>query len=266
MADLRLKERYGGAALVTGASSGIGESFARRLAGEGMDLVLVARRAERLQALAAELESKHGVAVHSFPVDLTRPDCAEALDSELTGRGIEVGMLINNAGFGTYGLFHDLDPTPELQMVDLNCRAPVALTARLAPAMVERKRGAIVFLSSFGGYQPTPFFATYGATKAFNLMFGEALWAELAPLGVDVIVLSPGFTSTDFQRTAGVVDPKPPTGWSTPEEVVDVCLGKLGRTPSVVPGGKNRLAIWSVRLMPRKMAAKFSYSFSAPKD
>lgn len=264
MGAFDLKNRYGGVALVTGASSGIGEVFARRIAGEGMDLVLVARRADRLEALAAELKESCGVEAHVIAADLAELDCARKIKAEVQERGLEVGMLVNNAGFGTHGLFHELPVEPETRMVDVNCRAPVALTSAFAPAMVERGRGALIFLSSLAGYQPTPFYATYGATKAFNLMFGEGLWAELKPLGVDVLVLSPGFTRTDFQKTAGV-EPKPITGWKSADEVVEACLGRLGRGPSVVPGFRNAATALSVRTMPRAMAAKVSYKFSEPR-
>lgn len=260
-----LKTRYGGAALVTGASSGIGAEFARRMAAEGLDVVLVARREDKLRELAAKLEADHSITAHVLAMDLTSPDGAQDIKAALDEKGVEVGVLINNAGFGTYGLFHDLDPAGETRMVDLNCRTPVALTSAFAPGMIERGRGAIIFLSSLGGYQPTPFFATYGATKAFNLMLGEALWAEMKPHGVDVIALSPGFTRTEFQDTAGLKNPKAPTGWKMADEVVETCLSKLGRAPSVVPGFVNNVTTAMARGMPRKLATMISYKFSQPR-
>jgi short-subunit dehydrogenase len=259
-----LKSKYPGAALITGASSGIGEAFARRLAKDGVHLVLVARRRALLDKLADELHGAHGVKVHAIDLDLAQPDSAAKLKAAVDEQGIKIGMLINNAGFGSHGHFHKLDPANEARMVDLNCRAPVALTAAFLPAMVKRKKGAIIFLASVAAYQPTPYFATYGATKSFNLMYAEALWAELKPLGIDVIALSPGYTRTEFQSTAGV-KLRPPGGWQEAHEVVDVCLAKLGHAPSVVSGMTNYLSTLAVGLLPRAQAAKIAGSIAKPK-
>jgi short-subunit dehydrogenase len=263
MPEFNLKSRYGGSALITGASSGIGEAFARRIAAEGMDLVLVARRRDRLESLAAELRQKHGVQILVLACDLAEPQSPRQIYDEIQRHGIDLDMLVNNAGYGSYGPFQDLDPDNEARMVDVNCRAPVALTALFAPKMIQRGRGAVVFLSSVAGYQPTPFFATYGATKAFDLMFGEALWAELRPHNIDVITLSPGYTQTEFQQVAKV-GTKPVGGWATPEQVVDLCLRRLGRSPSVIHGFTNALVAFFVRITPRKMAAKMAYAASVP--
>lgn len=265
MQNLRLRERYGALALVTGASSGIGEAFARHLAAEGMDLVLVARRAERLESLADELTSAHGISAHVLPVDLGEREGPAKVADFLQQRDLELGMLISNAGFGTYGEFLDQDPDEQLRIIEVNNRAPVALACSLAQGMVARKRGAMVFLSSTAAYQPVPFEAVYGASKAFNLMFGEALWAELGPRGIDVIVLSPGFTPTEYQVKAGMGNPKPVTGWTTPAEVVEAALQQLGRRPSVVPGWRNRLIILLMRVLTRSGAARLTYKVNNPK-
>lgn len=258
-----LVNRYGETALVTGASSGIGRAFARRLAEEGFSLVLVARNEKALNELAAELRAKFNTRVIVIAVDLTDEASAEQIETILRQKEATVDLLINNAGFGSQGLFHDLDGLKEVRMIDLNCRAPVALTSKFLPAMIARGRGALIFLSSIAGYQPTPWFSTYGATKAFNLMYGEALWAELKNTGIDVLVVSPGYTVTEFQqrnrisfRTTG--------GKKTPEEIVDRALRTLGKKPSFIPGIRNGLLAWSVRLTPRRLMANLAYQIGRP--
>jgi short-subunit dehydrogenase len=263
-ARLDLNRRYGGAALVTGASSGIGEAFARRLAREGMDLVLVARRADRLVELAQTLSVAHSVTVHSISQDLGERDGPARTVAAADALGVEIGMLVSNAGFGTYGPFLAQDPEQQISIPEVNNRAPVALACAIAPRLVARGRGAMIFLSSTAAYQPVPFEAVYGASKAFNLMFGEALWAELRPHGVDVCVLSPGFTPTEYQRNAGMGEVKPITGWTTPEEVVEACLRRLGRGPSVVPGWRNRVVIALMRVLPRSAQAMLTYRVNNP--
>ena len=262
--DLRLPERYGGAALITGASSGIGEAYARRLAAEGMELVLVARRADRLEKLARELRAASGVTVHVVPQDLGKRDGARLVFDAVDSLGIEVGMLVSNAGFGTYGPFVEQDPELQLRIVEVNNRAAVGLTTILAPRLVERGRGAVILLSSTAAYQPVAFEAVYGASKAFNLMFGEALWAELSEHGIDVIVLSPGFTPTEYQQKAGMGEPKPITGWTSPEQVVSASLRRLGRASSVVPGWRNRVVIALMRILTRRAAARLTYRVNNP--
>ena len=263
MGKLKLKERFGGAALITGASGGLGETFARQIAADGMDVVLVARRKDKLETLAAELRDGYGVRVEVIGQDLTAADCAPRIKEAVKAKGLEIGLLVNNAGYGSHGRIDALDKDTEIRMVDLNCRTPVALTCEFVPDMVAKKKGGLIFLASIGAYQPTPFFATYGATKAFNLLFGEALWAELKPQGIDVIALSPGYTRTNFQENASVTS-KPLGGWSKPEDVVGRCLRKLGRKPSTIPGFRNWFLAWSIRFTPRRMAANLAYSLSKP--
>ncbi|EQA45046.1 KR domain protein [Leptospira broomii serovar Hurstbridge str. 5399] len=259
------KDRFGGAALITGASGGLGETFARRIAAKGLDLVLVARRKEELERVAKELRSNYGIRVETIAQDLSAEDAAEKVSMLTDQLRIPIGLLINNAGFGTYGYFEELDSNYETKMVNLNCRTPVAFTGKFLPAMKKRGKGGLVFLASIAAYQPTPFFATYGATKAFNLLFGEALWAELRGTGVQVISLSPGYTKTKFQENAGYNGTGPFGIWSTPEEVVDRCLSKLGDGPSTIPGFLNRLLVQSIRFTPRNVAALASYAISKPR-
>ena len=258
MADRSLRGRYPGAALITGASSGIGEAFARRLGREKFDLVLVARREDRLAAVKEELESRHGIRVETIVCDLADRDAVSSLPQQVAARGLEIGLLVNNAGFVSFGRFWTLDVASQARMVDVHCRAPLVLTGAFLPRMIQLGRGGLIFVSSISAYQPTPLFATYGATKAFILMFGEALWAELSEVPVDVIVCSPGYTHTELQQT-GAIDARPLSGWHSADQVVDACLKKLGRTPSFIPGWRNFVMASAARLSPRRLAARLSY-------
>lgn len=257
-------EKYGKTALITGASSGLGVDFARQIAKRGMDLVLVARRKEKLEEVKQEVENKYGVKVETISQDLAEQDCADKIKAALDQKGIEISLLVNNAGFGSHGLFHNLDHAWELQMIDVNVRAPVALTAAFLPGMIQKKKGAVIFLGSVASYQPTPFFANYGATKAWNLMFGEALWAEARKSGVDVMTLSPGYTRTSFQET-GDVHAKPPGGFAEPDKVVKRALNKLGKKPSTIYGFRNWFLAWTIRFTPRRLAALIAYFISKPR-
>lgn len=239
------RERYGEWALVTGASAGIGEAFARALAAEGMSCVLTARRQDRLEALASELEREHGVATRCIAVDLAAPDGAAFVADSVAD--LEIGVLVNNAGAGYAGSFAKQDGQRLNDMVQLNCAAPVALTSLLLPAMRERRRGAVIVVGSVAGHQPLPYHAVYAATKAFDLLFGEALHAELKGDGVDVIVLEPGPTATEFQDVAGeIAHPGEP-----PENTVRATLDALGRQPSVVSGWVNWGRSNASRFLPR---------------
>jgi short-subunit dehydrogenase len=245
-----LAERFGGAALVTGASSGIGEAFARTLARGGMDVVLLARRGPRLEEIASGIRADAGVGATCVVQDLTAPDAASRVLAALGQAGVHVGLLVNNAGFGSFGPFHDEDPDRALAMVDLNCRAPVALAHAFLPAMLARGRGGIVFTSSLASFQPTPFVATYAATKAFERVLAESMWAELRVRGVDVVAVCPGYTPTGFQAVAGTDRIRLRQSPTTPEQVVEAALGALGRRPSVIPGVLNRLLSVPGRLLP----------------
>lgn len=242
-----LREKYGEWALVTGASAGIGEAFARYLARAGMDVILVARRRERLEALAAHLTQQHGVQALAVPLDLTDAHFMEALTERVGDR--EVGVLVNNAGYGSTGRFLERDPAGEADMVRVNCWAPVALTHHFVRPMVARRKGAILFLSSVVAYQPTPFMTTYAATKAFNLFLGEGLWYELRKYHIDVLALSPGTTATEFHQVAHMA--RGPVV-ASPERVVETAMRALGRKPSVVDGTINRLLAFAHRLLPRR--------------
>jgi len=243
---------YGEWALVTGASAGIGTAFARKLAAQSVNVVLVARRADRLKALGTELSEKHGVKTRVIPEDLERDGVAERLVEWV--RDLEIGILINNAGFSRVGRFDRVPRDRILGMIRVNCLAVAALTHAFLPAMQARRRGAVIIVSSVAGYQPLGFAATYGATKAFDLMLGEALWVENRTTGVDVLALSPGPVETEFQAVAGE---KPHPG-ATPESVVETAFAALGKKPSVIVGGLNKARAWSLRLAPRKQVARLA--------
>jgi short-subunit dehydrogenase len=244
-------------ALITGASSGIGEAFARQLAAEGRSLVLVARRTDRLQALAAELRGAHAIDAHVVTKDLSLREARRELFEETERLGLEVECLVNNAGFGTNGAFSDLPLERELEQIRLNVEALVELTRRYLPGMVSRKKGIIVNLGSTGSFLPVPYMATYGGTKAFVLSFSEAVAAEVAGSGVRVLALCPGVTRTEFQATAGVnhvVDKLPGLAVMSAEDVASQAIraARAGRR-TLVPGILNSLSVESVRLMPRRL-------------
>jgi short-subunit dehydrogenase len=194
------------AALVTGASSGIGADLARELAGRGHGVVLVARRADRLEALATELRAAHGVRAEALACDLTDPDAIAQLPGRIEALGLTVDILVNNAGYGSAGQFVDLDVASETAMVRLNCEAVVALSGAYAPAFAEQRSGAMLIVASSAGMQPIPGQATYGASKAFALSFAEALHTELSHLDVAVTALCPGPIETEFAQRAGLTE------------------------------------------------------------
>jgi short-subunit dehydrogenase len=245
-----LKKRYGDWALVTGASVGIGAEFARALAAEGLSLVLTARREDKLRGLADELEKAHSISTRIVAADLGQSDGADAVVDAV--RDLEISVLVNNAGAGYAGRFDKQDPERLRSMVTLNCAAPVVLTSRLVPGMVERGRGAVVIVGSVAGRQPLPLHGVYSATKAFDLLLGESLAVELRDQGIDVVVLEPGSTETEFQQVAGeIAHPG-----ESAEKVVRVALDALGRQPSVVSGAFNWLrANAATRLFPRALVA-----------
>lgn len=246
--EMKLTEKYGSWAFITGASSGIGEEFARRLASEKMNLILVARRKEKLEILAAKLKEEYKIEIVTAPIDLSKKKFLEEL-KEYVGKK-EVGVLINNAGFGSNGEFINADADEEAKMVMLNCVAPVILTHHFVRPMVERKKGAIIFLGSVVAFQPTPFMTTYSATKAFNAFMGDALWYELKKYNIDVLSLNPGGTSTEFQRVANSSTGPAPR---TVQQVVNTAMKSLGRKPSVVDGFYNKVLAVSSRLISRKL-------------
>jgi short-subunit dehydrogenase len=242
--------------LITGASSGIGEVFARKLAARGRNVLLVARSEEKLIRLCNELGRSNNVRAQYVALDLSKPDSAEQLFQEAKRRGLPVDMLINNAGFGSMGEFGNLDLARELNMIDLNIKSLVELTHRFLQPMIVRKQGAIINVASTAGFQPVPFMATYAATKAFVLSFSEALWEENRSHGIKVIALCPGVTDTNFFEAAR--GHKPPARISqTPEEVVDTALRGLAQGKShIISGWTNFFMTQSERFVPRSLITR----------
>ena len=242
--------------LITGASSGIGEAFARRLAAQGRNVFLIARSEDKLVTLCNEIGRINRIRAQHFVLDLSKPESPARLFEEAGKRGLVVDLLINNAGFGSMGDFTKRDLPRELNMIDLNIKALVELTYRFLPPMRARKQGAIINVASTAGFQPVPFMATYAATKAFVLSFSEALWEENRPYGVHVMALCPGVTETNFFEAAR--SQKPPARVAqAPEDVVETALRGLSRGKSnVVSGWTNLLMVEAERLAPRSLVVR----------
>jgi short-subunit dehydrogenase len=251
----RFQERYGPWALVTGASSGIGAAFARKLAERGVNVALVARRTGKLRELAAALEKDHAIRTRIVPLDLAERNLLPALLTALDG--IEVGLLVNNAGFGNPGDFLDQDLDREVAALHVNCRAPLILAHTYGRTLKNRGRGGIIFVSSFFAFSPVPFMANYAATKAYDLFLGEAVAEELRGSGVDMMALCPGVTRTGFFDAAKLDFGRLPAGEQSksmaPEEVVEAALRKLGRRTNVIPGWRNALIVLIGKFTPRAL-------------
>ena len=242
--------------MVTGASSGIGAEFARQLANRGMRLVLTARREDRLQSLADELKERHDAETLVVPCDLTEPDGIARLEETLLQNGIELELLVNNAGFGDVGAIGECDVERLLSIIRLNVDALTDLTYRLLPGMLQRGSGAIVNLASSAAFQPVAFMPVYAASKVYVLHFSESLWAEIREQGVDVLAVCPGFTATEFMDKAHM------HGWyerraQSPEKVVRAALKALRkRRAYVVPGWLDYLKSLLPRLTTRAITVK----------
>jgi short-subunit dehydrogenase len=231
-------------ALVTGSSSGIGAAFARALVAHGYDVILSARREERLRGLAAELEREHGRSTEVLVADLATDRGVEHVAARLGDPDRPIDLLVNNAGFGTAGALWELDAVREEQEIRVNVVAVVRLTHAALATMVRRGRGGVINVSSVAGYQPTPWGATYGATKSFVSSFTHAVHEELRGTGVRVMVLAPGYTHTEFhERAAMPVDQSPELLWQSPETVVAAALHAYERGRVVcTPGPLNTVA------------------------
>jgi uncharacterized protein len=229
-------------ALITGASSGIGAEFARTRAAIGDDLVIVARDERRLEELAESCEKEHGIEVEVLAADLSTGAGTSVVEARLESDDPPVDLLVNNAGFGTVGKFPDLPREREAQEIQLNVVALMRLCHAALPGMVGRGRGGVINVSSLGGYQPTPLNATYGGTKAFVTSFSHALHEELRGTGVNVMVLCPGFTRTEFQERAGVDSSAVPNFlWQSADTVVAAALRAYDNGRAVcIPGSLNR--------------------------
>ena len=248
-------------ALVTGASSGLGVDFAHELAAEGKNLVLVARREDRLRELADTLEARHPIRVRVVPMDLSEPAVGATLKALLDREGITVTTLINNAGFGIFGEFVDQPVERLLNMLQLNIVSLTELTRVFATDMIRQGRGEILLVASVVAYQATPNYAAYGASKAYVLSLGEALHEELKPYGITVTVLSPGATATEFFDVSGQESTPMKRAFmmsSRPVAQIGLAAMRQGRA-SIVSGWKNTLMTWSTRLTPRILQRKIAH-------
>lgn len=249
-------------ALITGASAGLGAIFARDLAAQGNDLILTARRTDRLEALATEVRARYGIAVDVIPADLGAEGAPAALIAEIARRGLAVHVLINNAGFGARGAFADIDGGTQASMIDLNCRALVELCHAVLPGMIQMRSGGILNVASTASFQPGPWMAVYYATKAFVLSFSEALHEEVRGQGVRVAALCPGPTRTEFAEVADMGDSALFRKYaSDPESVVHDGLKALAGNQAVrVSGAMNKVTAGSIRFLPRWAARRIAGS------
>lgn len=254
----------GKTALITGASSGIGEAFARALAARGMRLILVARSLDKLEALASDLRQKHQAEVSVASIDLFAPDAADQMMNAAAATGWNVDVLINNAGMGVHGRFLDTEYKKQQNQMQLNMIALVDATERFVRPMIERGSGLIINVASTAALQPLPYMAIYGATKAFVLSFGEALAAEVKDKGVLVHTICPGNTETPFHAKVGESDGR--VGASrTPEQVVETCLRAVGAgKPMAIDGLANRILSVLPRILPRQVTVRVSGNLMNP--
>jgi hypothetical protein len=248
----------GRTALITGASSGIGETFAHTLAARGVNVILVARSADKLYTLAGALARQYGVSAEVIPADLGQPGMAQRIYDITRERQLKVDWLINSAGFGLYGPFETIPPEREQEEIALNIGAAVDMAHAFLPQMLERRDGAIINIASTAALQPVPYMAVYAATKAFLLSFSEALWAEYRRRGVRVLAICPGPVQTAFFETLGS-DEWAIWGKLTPQRVVDAGLRGLERgQPSVIVGRRNAFISLGPRIGPRSWVARIA--------
>lgn len=246
-------------ALITGASSGIGECFARAVAARGKSLVLVARSGDKLQVLAEELNKRHGVKTECIALDLTAPGAAGRLADELVRRQIEIDLLVNNAGFGVQGRFWEASLERQSAIIDLNVKALLELTHVLLPPMVRKGAGSIVNVSSTASFQPLPYTSVYAASKAFVTSFSMGLTEELRPLGIRVVTLCPGTTRTNFFQAGGYKALNFRISFQSPEAVAAAGLRKLDRGGGLVLSRPlDNLMIFVERLLPRSWLARLT--------
>lgn len=252
-------------ALITGASSGLGAEFARHLAREKYELILTARRKERLEQAAEQARALGASAVRVIPCDLAQPSGPEELHRRIAGEAGAVDYLVNNAGFGARGRFDRLALGREIEQIGLNVIALVALTRLFLPAMVERGRGTIINVASTAGFQPLPFMATYGATKAFVLSFSQALAEEVRDAGVTVLALCPGPVRTEFQEIAGMDERVfPALAFMDPATVVAQAISAARRGKALrVTGALNLAMVEAQRLAPRRLVTRIARAMIA---
>jgi uncharacterized protein len=249
--------RYGPWAIVAGASEGIGAAYAEALAARGLNLLLIARRAELLQSLASELSTKYNIETKTIPLDLSAPDAVDQI-AENT-KDVEIGFLIYNAAFSAIGPFLERPLEDHIKEINTNAFTPLKLIYLFAEQMLTRGRGGMVLMSSLSAFQGSAYLSTYAATKAFNIVLAEGLWEEWRERGVDVIVCvsgavkTPNYVASEPGQTGGLGDMT-----MNPDQVVREALNSLGKGPYVIPGRMNRISSFVMRhLLPRRAAVKF---------
>jgi len=256
--------------LITGASSGIGREIAVQLAAEGADLVLVARNLPALTSLASQLSHRHGIRTTVIAYDLTQPNCGLQLVQEMQEQGLTVDVLVNNAGFGSYGQFETLAAQAEQQQIAVNVAAVVDLCHAFLPGMLQRGSGVVLNLASTAAFQPAPYMAVYAATKAFVLSFSEALWAEYRQRGVHVVALCPGPVETPFIDRLGNPRARQTAVFAKPASAQQVAREALnaicGRAPLRIVGFGNWLMANSVRFAPRSWVARSAAGMLKPSE
>jgi hypothetical protein len=252
-------------ALVTGASAGIGKALAIELAASGTNLVLTARRRDRLQDLAKQLSSKHKINAEIFEADLAKPSAPDEIFALTREKGIAVELLVNNAGFGQYGELSSVEPQRLLDMVQVNCSAVLHLTRLYLPNMIARRRGDILIVASTVAFQAVPYISTYAATKVFDLFLAEGLAEEMKPHGIRVCALCPGTTESEFHDAAA--HPSHARRRSeTAEKVARTGLRALAAGKSyVISGAANYLGAHSQRLVPRRLVTRIAANMMRPR-
>jgi uncharacterized protein len=254
---MSFQSRYGEWAVVAGASEGLGATYARELAARGLNLVLVARRLELLQALALELCQTYNIQARTLEIDLADDSAADRLLAETAG--LQVGLLVYNAAFSAVGPFLSRPLDDHLREINTNTLSPLKLVHLFGGRMLERGRGGVLLMSSLSAFQGSAYISTYAATKAFNIVLAESLWEEWRGKGVDVLVCvsgairTPNYLASEPEKTGGLGDMT-----LTPDQVVREALDALGKSPFVIPGRMNRVASFVMRhLLPRRLAIRF---------
>lgn len=244
-----LLNKYGKWAIITGASSGLGEEFCRQLANLNFNLIMIARRKERLKLLKSELLAKYSIEILIIESDLTQPNFIELIKEATLG--LDIGLLINNAGFAITGNFLENNINDELKMLDIHCRAPLILSHHFGQLMLKRKHSGIINVSSVTGFIAMPSRVNYSAAKAFSLYSSEGLWFELKANGIDVLTLAPGAIKTEFGSIAGTRN----SGMDT-IKVAKIGLNNLGKKSLVIPGFTNKIVVIVTRFIPRQLLIK----------
>ena len=251
-------------ALITGASAGIGRALAEQLAAGGANLVLAARRRERLEELASKLRAANSIKAEVFATDLAQPSAPTEIHAFTQAKNFEIELLINNAGFGSYGPLYKSDLARQLEMIQVNCSTVVHLTRLYLPEMVARGHGDVLIVASVAAFQAVPYISTYAATKAFDLLFAEGIAEEVRRHGVHVCALCPGSTTTEFREVAGQPE-HTFRGAETAEKVARVGLRALAEgKSSVISGLKNKLSVEGQRLAPRGLVTRVAAGMFDP--